>query len=382
MATKRDYYEILGIAKDASTDEIKKAYRKMAIKYHPDKNPGDKVAEEKFKEAAEAYSVLSDSEKRSRYDQFGHSGVDSNAFTSGNVNYEDIFSAFGDIFSGFGGFGGFSSRSGGGSSKHIFRGSDLRATVKLTLKEAAEGTDKKLKIKKMVLCKKCHGSGSESSEGRKTCPKCNGTGSVTSTANTIFGRMQTQTTCPECHGEGTIITNPCSNCSGTGLEKGEKIVQFHIPAGAMDGMHLTLRGEGNAAPRGGVPGDLYIVIDEQDDPHFLRNGNDIIYNLLIPVDIAIKGGAVQVPTITGKAKLTIKPGTQPNSVLRMKGKGIPDINGYETGDEVINVNVHIPTALKDDEMAVVNKIATMPSFKPTEADRQKLDRQWRNKLFS
>lgn len=379
MASKRDYYEVLGVSKDASAEDIKKAYRKMAIKYHPDKNPGDKEAEEKFKEAAEAYSVLSDPEKRSRYDQFGHSGVDNNGFSASDINFEDIFSTFGDIFSGFGGFGGFSGQ--GRRTQRVAKGSDLRATVSLSLKEVAEGTEKKLKIKKMVSCTTCSGAGTTEKEGRKSCPECHGTGTVTSVSNTIFGRMQTQSTCPRCNGEGTIITHPCSKCAGSGLEKGEKIVQFKIPAGVKEGMQLTVRGEGNAAPRGGFPGDLYIVIKEKEDPLLFRNGNDVIYNLLIPIHTAIEGGTVEVPTITGRARLTIKPGTQPNEVLRMRGKGIPDINGYGVGDEVINVNVFIPKKLEGEDKKVVESLKSLSHFQPTEEDRNELDKSWRKRIF-
>lgn len=379
MADKRDYYEILGVAKNATEDEIKKAYRKLAIKYHPDKNPGDKEAEEKFKEAAEAYSVLSDSEKRSRYDQFGHSGVDNSGFSASDINLNDIFSAFGDIFGGFGGFGGFSGQSRG--PQRVARGGDLRATVTLTLKEVLEGTEKKLKIKKMVSCSQCHGAGTTEKEGRKTCPKCHGTGVITSVSNTVFGRMQTQTTCPQCKGEGTIITNPCSKCAGSGVERGEKVVQFKIPAGVRNGMQLTLHGEGNEAPRGGIPGDLYIVIQEQEDPILFRNGNDVVYNLLIPLHTAIEGGTVEVPTITGRARLTIKPGTQPNEVLRMRGKGIPDLNGYGVGDQVINVNVFIPTKLDEEDKKVVEELRQRPHFQPSEEDRSSLDKKWRKRMF-
>lgn len=382
MASKRDYYEVLGIAKGATEEEIKKAYRKQALKYHPDKNPGDKEAEEKFKEAAEAYSVLSDSEKRSRYDQFGHAGVDNSGFSASEMNFEDIFSAFGDIFGGFGGFGGFS---GFGSTQrgrgYVAKGTDLRATVKLSLKEVAEGVEKKLKIKKMVACKTCHGSGAESEDSRSTCPNCNGSGTVTGVTNSIFGRMQTTTTCPRCKGEGTIITKPCKSCSGSGLERGEKIVQFKIPAGVQQGMQLTLRGEGNEAPRDGVPGDLYIVIEEKEDPHFIRNGNDVIYNLLIPIHTAIEGGQVEVPTITGKARITIKPGTQPNEVLRMRGKGLSDINGYGQGDEVVNVNVFIPRKLSEKGSKVVQEIKSVADFAPTEEDRKSLDSKLRKNIF-
>ncbi len=379
MADKRDYYEILGVAKNATEDEIKKAYRKLAIKYHPDKNPGDKEAEEKFKEAAEAYSVLSDSEKRSRYDQFGHSGVDNSGFSASDINLNDIFSAFGDIFGGFGGFGGFSGQSRG--PQRVARGGDLRATVTLTLKEILEGTEKKLKIKKMVSCSQCHGVGTTEKEGRKTCPKCHGTGVITGVSNTVFGRMQTQTTCPQCKGEGTIITNPCSKCAGSGVERGEKVVQFKIPAGVRNGMQLTLHGEGNEAPRGGIPGDLYIVIQEQEDPLLFRNGNDVVYNLLIPLHTAIEGGTVEVPTITGRARLTIKPGTQPNEVLRMRGKGIPDLNGYGIGDQVINVNVFIPTKLDEEDKKVVEELRQRPHFQPSEEDRSSLDKKWRKRMF-
>lgn len=380
MATKRDYYEVLGVDKSASPEDIKKAYRKLAIKYHPDKNPGDKVAEEKFKEAAEAYSVLSDPDKKSRYDQFGHTGIDNGGFSAGNMNFDDIFSAFGDIFGGFGGFsGGFSGRS--SQRQRVQRGSDLRVSVLLSLKEVAEGTKKKLKIKKKVSCQECHGSGSSSNDGKKSCPDCHGTGVITKLSNTIFGQMQTQSTCPRCHGEGTIITNPCKKCNGTGLETGEKIVEFNIPAGVQNGMQLTIRGEGNAAPRGGITGDLYVAITEKEDPLLFRNGNDVIYNLLIPITTAIEGGDVEVPTITGKARLSIKPGTQPNEVLRMRGKGIPDINGYGKGDEVINVNVYIPKELDKEDKALVEKLKSRTNFQPTEAKRDEIDKRWRHQFF-
>ena len=315
--SKRDYYEVLEVAKTATVEEIKKAYRKKAIQYHPDKNPGDKEAEEKFKEAAEAYEVLSDPDKRSRYDQFGHQGVNGGfggGFGGGGMSMEDIFSHFGDIFGGsFGGFGGFSS-GGSRSRRRTNRGSDLRVKVKLTLKEIATGVEKKIKVKKYVSCKACNGTGAEKGTSYTTCSTCNGSGVVTRVQQTILGAMQSTTTCPTCGGEGRIITKKCPECNGEGVRLEEEVITLNIPAGVADGMQLSMSGKGNAARHGGVNGDLLILIEEEPHPELLRDENDLIYNLLLNFSTAALGGTVEVPTIDGKAKVKIDAGTQPGKV--------------------------------------------------------------------
>ena len=383
MATKRDYYEILGVSKGASDEELKKAYRKLAIKYHPDKNPGDKEAEEKFKELAEAYDVLSDPQKRQRYDQFGHAGVGNSAaggggFAGGGMSMEDIFSRFGDLFGGggfdFGGFGGF-----GGGGRQVLRGSDLRARVRLSLEEIDKGVEKKLKVKKQVACSHCHGEGTSDKDGKQTCGTCHGSGMVISAQRGIFGMVQTQSVCPTCEGTGEVITKPCSFCKGKGTQIGEEVVTFSIPAGVAEGMQLNVQGKGNAAPRGGVPGDLHVIIQEEEDPNLIRNGNDLIYNLLISIPTAAQGGSVEVPTIGGKARVNIAAGTQPGKVLRLRSKGLPSVNGYGRGDLLVNVNVFIP---KLDEKADAGVLGEMSSsaFQPTEEARKEIDRHYRQML--
>ena len=385
MATKRDYYEILGVSKGASDEELKKAYRKLAIKYHPDKNPGDKEAEEKFKELAEAYDVLSDPQKRQRYDQFGHAGVGSSAaggggFSGGGMSMEDIFSRFGDLFGGggfdFGGFGGFG---GGGAGRQVLRGSDLRARVRLSLEEIDKGTEKKLKVKKQVACTHCHGEGTNDKDGKQTCGTCHGSGVVISAQRGIFGMVQTQSVCPTCEGTGEVITKPCSFCKGKGTQIGEEVVTFSIPAGVSEGMQLNVQGKGNAAPRGGIPGDLHVIIQEEEDPNLIRNGNDLIYNLLISIPTAAQGGSVEIPTIGGKARINIPAGTQPGKVLRLRSKGLPSVNGYGRGDLLINVNVFIP---KLDEKADASVLSEMSgsAFQPTEEARKEIDRHYRQML--
>ena len=382
MAEKRDYYEVLGVSKNATDDELKKAYRKKAIQYHPDKNPGDKEAEEHFKEVAEAYDVLSDPEKRSRYDQFGHAGLGGAAgggFGGGGMSMEDIFSRFGDLFGGFGGFGGFSDM-GGGSRRRVRRGSDLRVRVKLSLADISKGVEKKVKVKKQVVCSKCRGDGTEEANGKTTCQTCHGTGVVTRVSNTFLGAMQTQSTCPTCHGEGEIITKPCSKCKGEGVEIGEEVISFHIPAGVAEGMQMSVNGKGNAAPRGGVNGDLIVVIAEEPDPNLIRNGNDLIYNLLISVPLAIKGGSVEVPTIDGRAKIRIEAGTQPGKMLRLRNKGLPSVNGYGMGDQLVNVNVYIPESIDAKDEQAIAAMENSDSFKPTDAARKDIDKKYREML--
>ena len=371
MAEKRDYYEVLGVEKNANADEIKKAYRKAAIKYHPDKNPGDKEAEEKFKEAAEAYDVLSNPDKRARYDQFGHAGMNGGAAGggfggfggAGGFSMEDIFSQFGDIFGGhFGGFGG--GRSAGG--RHVNRGSDIRVKVKLTLADIANGTTKKLKVNKYVVCDKCGGSGAKDSSSYTTCSTCNGTGVVTRVENTFFGRMQTQGVCPTCGGEGKIITDKCDKGGGEGIVKGSEIIEINIPAGVGEGMALTVSGKGNAARHGGVNGDLLVVIEEERNPQLMRDGDDLIHNLNITVTMAMLGGEVEVPTIEGKAKIKIAAGTHAGKVLRLRGKGLPSVNGYGRGDILIVVDITIPTSLNSEEKKLVEQLSSMPNFKRAE----------------
>ena len=384
MAAKKDYYEVLGVSKGASADELKKAYRKLAIKYHPDKNPGDKEAEEKFKELAEAYDVLSDPDKRQRYDQFGHAGVGSSAASGGaggfggGMSMEDIFSRFGDLFGGggfdFGGFGGFG---GGGGGRQVVRGSDLRARVRLTLEDIEKGVEKKLKIKKNVACSHCGGEGTSDPNGKQTCGTCHGTGSVVTAQRSLFGMVQTQSVCPTCEGTGEVITKPCSHCKGKGTQIGEELVSFRIPAGVQEGMQLTVSGKGNAAPRGGYPGDLLVLIQEEEDPNLIRNGSDLIYNLLVSIPMAAHGGSVEVPTIGGKARVKIAPGTQPGKVLRLRGKGLPSVNGYGKGDLLVNVNVFIPK-LKEDDEALSGMSGE--AFQPTEEARREIDKHYRQML--
>lgn len=375
MAEKRDYYEVLGVAKNANADEIKKAYRKAAIKYHPDKNPGDKEAEEKFKEAAEAYDVLSNPDKRARYDQFGHAGMSGAAGGGaggfggfgGGFSMEDIFSQFGDIFGGH--FGGGFRTSGSAGGRRVNRGSDIRIKVRLTLQEIAEGVTKKLKINKTVACDQCGGSGAKDSDAYATCSTCNGSGYVMRVENTFFGRMQTQGVCPACGGTGKVITSPCDKCKGEGTLRGQEVVEIKIPAGVGEGMVLTVTGKGNAARRGGVNGDLQVVIEEEAHPELVRDGNDLIHNLNITVTTALLGGTVEVPTVGGRAKIKIAPGTHAGKVLRLGGKGIPDVNGYGRGDELVVVDITIPSKLDAEERKLVEQLAGMPAFRKAESVR-------------
>lgn len=375
---KRDYYEVLEVSKGASEDEIKKAYRKKAIQYHPDKNPGDKEAEEKFKEAAEAYEVLSNPEKRKRYDQFGHAGVGGSASGGGfggGMSMEDIFSQFGDIFGGFGGFGGGSS-----SRQQVRRGSDLRVRVKLNLKEIAHGTEKKLKVKKYVKCSVCNGTGAEGNN-YSTCSTCGGSGRVNRVQNTIFGQMQTQSVCPNCHGDGKIITKKCPHCSGAGIVQEEEVISVNIPAGVMEGMQIPLRGKGNAAKNGGVSGDLYIAIEEETHPDLIRDENDLIYNALLTIPMAVNGGTIEIPTVDAKVKVKIDPGTQPGKVLRLKGKGLPSVNSYGTGDLLVNIGVYIPENLSKEERKIFEDLDKSANMQPSENAKKSFFARFRS-MFS
>jgi len=388
---KRDYYEVLGVEKSATADQIKKAYRKKAIQFHPDKNPGDKTAEENFKEAAEAYDVLSNPDKRARYDQFGHAGMSGAAGNGGpfgggfgggaGMSMDDIFSMFGDIFGGhggggFGGFGGFGG--GGGQQQRRFRGSDLRVKVKLNLKEISTGVEKKFKLKKYVSCSHCHGTGAEGSSGSETCPTCKGSGSVIRNQQTILGTMQTRVTCPTCGGEGKIIKDKCKECAGEGIVYGEEVVSVNIPAGVAEGMQLSMSGKGNAGKHNGVPGDLLIQVEEEAHPDLVRDENDLIYNLLLSFPTAALGGAVEIPTIDNKVKVKIEAGTQPGKVLRLRGKGLPSVNGYGTGDLLVNVSIYVPETLTRDEKETLEKLESSDSFKPNSSVKEKIFRKFKS----
>ncbi len=380
--TKRDYYEVLEVTKSASKEEIKKAYRKKAIQFHPDKNPGDHTAEDKFKEAAEAYEVLSDDNKKARYDQFGHAGMNGSAgFGGGGMSMDDIFSHFGDIFAemggfGFGGFGG-----GRQQSQRMSKGSNLRVKVQLNLQEVAQGVEKKLKLKKYVPCKSCSGTGAEGSSGFSTCATCNGTGHVTRITNTILGRMQTSSVCNTCGGSGKIITKKCTSCYGEGIVQDEEVVTIKIPAGVSEGMQLNVSGRGNAARRGGVNGDLIVVIEEEPHPDLIRDGNDLIYPLFVSIPDAVTGTTVEIPTVDGKAKIKVEPGTQPGKILRLRGKGIPDVNGYGKGDLLVTVNVWIPKDVSKEERATLEKLGTSKNFQPQPTTEDKTFFQKMRNLF-
>jgi len=375
---KRDYYEILGVAKNANADEIKKAYRKKAIEFHPDKNPGDKAAEEKFKEAAEAYEILSDPQKRQRYDQFGHAGVGGAGDAQWSGNMEDIFMHFGDIFEGhFGGqfsnafrhfARGFAEEQGDGRyQQRKTRGSDLRVKVRLNLKEIATGVEKKIKVQRLVSCSNCGGTGGKNgSSSIKTCPTCKGRGIVTQFQRTILGSMQTQSYCPDCGGAGRFITERCPNCGGEGVVRKEDIITIQIPAGVEQNMQLTMRGKGNAARNGGINGDLLVVIEEEEYPELLRDGSDLIYNLLLDVPTAILGGTVEIPTVDGKVKVKIDKGTQPGKVLRLRNKGLPNVNSYGTGDLLVNIGIYIPENLSSDERKIFEQFQSSSNFKPSQ----------------
>ena len=377
---KRDYYEVLGVDKNASADEIKKAYRKLAVKYHPDKNPGDKEAEEKFKEAAEAYSILSDADKKARYDQFGHAGVDGAGpdFSGGFGNLNDILNdlfggAFGGGFGGFSGFGGgFGGGRGGQRQQRVYRGRDIRVRVKLTLEEIAKGVEKEISIEKSVPCSECGGRGAKNSSDIKTCSACGGTGQVQRVVNSLFGQTVTYSTCQQCGGEGKVITNPCRSCGGSGLVRKRETIKVKIPAGVEAGMQLTIAGEGHAAKNNGINGDLLVVIEEQEHPDFKREGNNLYYTKIVSLPEAILGAEVEIPCLDGPRRIKIDAGTQSGTVTRINGKGLPTVNGYGgSGDLYVKIAVWIPKKLDKEDKAVIESLRDKEAFKPnpTKEDR-------------
>ena len=386
MADEKDYYKILGVERTATADEIKKAYKRVAIKYHPDRNPGNKEAEDKFKQAAEAYDVLRDPDKRARYDQFGADGVNGaggfGGFGGQGMDINDIFSAFGDIFGGhgFSGFGGFGGGQRGGGQPRKFKGADMRMKVTLTLEEIATGVTKKFKLKKDVTCTECGGSGCEKGSKPETCQTCHGQGYVLRTQRSMFGMMQSQEVCPTCQGEGVTIAKKCQHCHGEGVVKGEEIVEIKIPAGVAEGMVVNVPRKGSAAVHNGVPGDIQVIIEEAPHPNFIRDENDLIYNLLLSVPQATLGDTVEIPTLTGKARIKIEPGTQPGTTLRLRGKGLPAVHGYGsgTGDIVVNISVYIPEELNKDERKSFEAMKDNENIQPSESVKTKIFRAFRN----
>lgn len=373
MATKRDYYEILGVSKTAQADEIKKAYRQMAIKFHPDKNPNDHTAEEKFKEAAEAYEVLSDPDKRAKYDRFGHQAMGGNGGAGGFDNMDDIFSRFGDIFGGGGGgFGDFFGGGGGrGGSRRTRKGQNLRIKLKLSLAEIVNGVEKKVKVRRFVSCQACGGNGAKNGTDLRTCPTCNGEGQVRRVVNTPLGQMMSSSTCTQCHGEGKIISHSCDVCKGSGRTEIEETISLKIPAGVQEGMQLSMTGKGNVPERGGLPGDLLILIEEEEDANLKRDGNNIVFDLYLNFADAALGTSVEVPTVDGKAKIKIDPGTQSGKILRLRGKGLPEVNGYDRGDQLVNINVWTPKSLSKDEEQLLERLRSSHNFKPAPSKNDK-----------
>lgn len=369
--SKRDYYDVLGVSKDASQEEIKKAYRKRAMKFHPDRNTDDPKAEEKFKQASEAYEVLRNEESRRRYDQFGHQGVNGGFSGSGgfeNVGFEDIFSRFGEIFgSDFGEMFGGGGRSRGRRSPGQ-PGSDMKLRMELTLEEIASGVEKKLKVKKQVTCDSCNGTGAETEEDFQTCGTCNGMGEVRQVHKTMLGQMVNVQPCPECRGDGRIITNKCSKCNGEGRYKDKETISVRVPSGVSKGNYITLRGRGNAGRRGGDAGDLIVLIEEKEHEYFEREGNDIYYDLVLSVPDAILGTEVEVPTLKGKAKVKIEQGTQPGKLLRMKEKGINGLNNSGIGDQFIRVNVYMPKDLSKEERENIEALRGNENFDAANKD--------------
>ena len=369
MAQKRDYYEVLDVGRSAGADEIKKAYRKMAMKYHPDKNPGDAAAEAAFKEAAEAYEVLSDDQKRARYDRYGHQAV-GGASGGAGPSMDDIFSQFGDIFGGGGGFEGFF---GGGQrgGRQVRKGSNLRIKLKLTLEEIASGVEKKIKVKRYTPCETCGGNGAKDASSVENCGTCQGSGQVRQVVNTMLGQMVSTSTCPTCDGAGKRVTATCTTCHGDGRELKEEQITIPIPAGVQDQMQLSMGGKGNAPQRGGVPGDLLIQIEEEPHAVLKRDGVNIVYDHYISFVDAVLGTTTEVPTLDGKAKIKVDPGTQGGKILRLRGKGIPDINGYGRGDQLIHLNVWTPRHVSGEERAALEKMRESSNFTPSPSKSEK-----------
>lgn len=363
---KRDYYEILGVQKNATEAEIKKAYRKVAIQFHPDKNPDNPEAEDKFKEAAEAYEILSNADKKARYDRFGHEGNRGGGGGGhhGGMNMDDIFSQFGDIFGGGGGSPFGDMFGGGRRGQRVRKGSDLRIRIKLSLQDVAEGVTKKIKVKRQDSCKSCNGNGSKNGTAVQTCNTCNGAGQVQQVQRTMLGNMMTTSTCPSCQGRGKTILERCGDCSGDGVVPNEEVLEIKIPAGVAEGMNLTMSGKGNMPPGGGVAGDLQILVEEEPHEELQRDGNNVVYELYISFPQAALGDSIEIPTISGKAKIKIEAGTQSGKILRLKGKGIPEVNGYGQGDQLVHVNVWTPRDLTKDEENILLKLKDSANFTP------------------
>jgi molecular chaperone DnaJ len=383
---KRDFYEILGLGRNASQDEIKKAYLQLALKYHPDRNPGNKQAEDQFKEAAEAYEVLSDQDKRRRYDQFGVDGLRGTNYRDFN-DVNDIFNTFGDIFSG--GFGGgsiFEEVFGTGQRQRRRSGvqgqpgSDLRVRLPLTLEEIAAGVEKKIKLKRQKKCDVCSGTGAKSTSGKSACPQCNGTGEVRQVSRSMFGQFVNITSCPACDGEGRIVKDPCGACHGEGRTQGESTIKVNVPAGVSEGNYIPLQGQGNAGRRGGPAGDLIVVIEEEQHPHFRRNGDDVVYDLYISFPSAALGAEVEIPTLNGKAKLSIEPGTPGGRMLRMRERGIPHLNSYGRGDQLVRVNIWVPAKLNAKEKELLKQLSSSEHISPNEEERKNIDRPFMDKV--
>jgi molecular chaperone DnaJ len=376
MAKKRDYYEILGVERSASAEEIKKAYRKLAIKFHPDKNPDDPTAEDKFKEAAEAYSILSDDNKKARYDQYGHAGVGGagggGGYGAGGFSMDDIFSQFGDIFGDSSPFGDIFGRGGGGGNgRRVRKGSDLRIKLKLNLEEVANGVEKKIKVKRHVSCSTCGGNGAKHGTSLTNCGSCNGTGQVRKVVSTMLGQMVSTSTCPTCNGDGKIISERCDSCAGEGRLLQDDLITLNIPGGVAEGMQLSMSGKGNVPSRGGVAGDLLIVIEEEEDPQLKRDGNNVVFDMHLSFIDAALGTSTEIPTIDGKARINVEAGTQAGKILRLKGKGIKDLNGYGKGDQLVHINVWTPQQLSADERAALESLRHSPNFQPKPGKNEK-----------